>query len=101
MHVSVKICKTKEDTMRALLLSYIGLLAERNGFAPSELFEYKLWDALRRVPIRSRLVSRDEANEILWLTVNLDCWVTYNEQTGMFQVIDIETWHELLAKRDH
>jgi hypothetical protein len=28
------------------LLSYVGLIAGRNGFAPGENFEYRLWDTL-------------------------------------------------------
>jgi hypothetical protein len=30
-----------------------------------------------------------------------DHWVSFNMQTGMLQLIDIDAWRSLLERRDH
>jgi hypothetical protein len=89
------------EKMQALLLSYVGLLAERHAYAPDENFEYDLWDDLHRDPAKLELISRPERNELIFLIINTDCWVTYNFDTGMFQLIDMDEWYPLLDKRGH
>jgi hypothetical protein len=88
-------------TMQELLLSYVGLLAERHSRAPDENFEYDLWDDLHRDPQQLTLVSRPERNELIFLIINTDSWVTYNFDTGMFGLIDMDAWLALLSKRGH
>ena len=89
------------ETKRHLLLSYIGLMAERHSYGPDEGFEYKLWDDLKRGQGKTQLVSDAEASELVWLAMEIDCWVTYHLETAMFQLIDIDEWHEVLEKRGH
>ena len=90
-----------EETKRQLLLSYVGLLAERNSYGPDQNFEYLLWDDLKRGQGKTQLLSDEEAAEIVWLAIGTDSWVTYNLETGMFQLIDMDAWHMLLDKRGH
>jgi hypothetical protein len=85
--------------MKALLLSYVSLLAERNGFAPGDNFEYKLWDTLQGTFEETQYVSIDEGVEIVYLAVETDSWVTYNDDTRMFELIDMDEWKALLSKR--
>jgi hypothetical protein len=85
--------------MKALLLSYMSLLAERNGFAPGDNFEYRLWDTLQGKFEDTEYVSIAEGVEIVWLAVQTDSWVTYNDDTRMFELIDMKAWKELLSKR--
>jgi hypothetical protein len=89
------------ETMQQLLLSYVGLLAERHARAPDTNFEYDLWDDLHRDPETLQLVSRPARNELIFLTINTDSWVTYNLETGMFQLIDMDAWLSLLSMRGH
>jgi hypothetical protein len=92
---------TDQATMQQLLLSYVGLLAERHSYAPDEGFEYALWDDLQRGANKTTLVSDEEASELVYLAINTDRWVTYNVATGMFQLIDMDAWMPLLQKRGH
>jgi hypothetical protein len=85
--------------MKELLLSYVSLLAGRNGFAPGDNFEYKLWDTLQGTFEETQYVSIAEGVEIVYLAVNTDSWVTYNDDTRMFELIDMDEWQELLRKR--
>jgi hypothetical protein len=87
--------------MRALLVRYIRAIAERNGFGPGENFEYKLWDTLHGRFEDTDDVTLDEGQEIVWLAVETDCWVTYNHETGRFELIDMDAWEDLLSKRGH
>jgi hypothetical protein len=87
--------------MKELLLSYIGLIAERNEFAPGDNFEYALWDDLNGQIKDTKYVSFDEGHEIIGLAVNTDSWVTYNDETRMFELIDLDEWRALVEKRGH
>ena len=86
---------------KALLLSYVGLLAERHAYRPDEGFEYQLWDDLRHYPGPMTFVSRAEAKELIYLSVTTDSWVTCNLEIGMLQVIEMDAWMLLLEKRGH
>jgi hypothetical protein len=87
--------------MKELLLSYIGFIAERNAFAPGDNFEYMLWDTLHGTFEDTQYVPIDEGVEIIRLAVDTDSWVTYNNETRMFELIDIDEWEALLSKRGH
>ena len=89
----------ESQKMQGLLLSYIGLMAERHGFAPGDNFEYRLWDTLHGSFADTKYVSLDEGAEIIYLAVETDSWVTYNDETRMFELIDMQEWEELLSKR--
>jgi hypothetical protein len=89
------------DTMNQLLLSYIGLLAERHAYGAGEGFEYQLWDDLQANLPQPRLLSAEEAEELMYLAVYAHSWVTYDVQTATLQVIDLDPWRELVAKRGH
>jgi hypothetical protein len=89
----------EDCTIRQLLLSFVGLLAERHAYAPDEMFEYKLWDDLLRPD--PQLVSLDEKKELITLIVRGNVWVTYNLETRMFQLIDIDEWRGMLNHREH
>jgi hypothetical protein len=91
----------RQRKMKELLLSYVSLLAERNGFAPGDNFEYKLWDTLQGTFEATEYVSIDEGVEVVYLAVNTDSWVTYNDDTRMFELIDMDEWKALLSKRGH
>jgi hypothetical protein len=91
----------RQSKMKELLLSYVSLLAERNGFAPGDNFEYKLWDTLQGTFEETQYVSIDEGVEIVYLAVQTDHWVTYNDDTRMFELIDLGEWKALLGKRGH
>jgi hypothetical protein len=90
-----------QRNMKELLLSYVSLLAERNGFAPGDNFEYRLWDTLQGTFEETEYVSIDEGVEIVYLAVQTDNWVTYNDDTRMFELIDMDEWKALLSKRGH
>jgi hypothetical protein len=87
--------------MQELLLSYVGLMAERHGFGPDDNFEYQLWDDLHGLIKDTQYVSVAEGKEIIWLAVQTDSWVTYDFETGMFKLIDMPVWEDLLTKRGH
>jgi hypothetical protein len=93
--------RAKKRHMKELLLSYVSLLAERNGFAPGDNFEYRLWDTLQGTFEETQYVSIDEGVEVVYLAVQTDHWVTYNDDTRMFELIDMEEWKDLLSKRGH
>jgi hypothetical protein len=87
--------------MKELLLSYVSLIAERNAFGPGDNFEYLLWDDLHGKFEDTKYVSLEEGNEIIFLAVQTDSWVTYNDDTRMFDLIDMHEWEELVSKRGH
>jgi hypothetical protein len=87
--------------MRGLLLSYIGLIAGRNAFAPGENFEYLLWDTLHGTFKDTDYVTLEEGEELIMLAVKTDCWVTYNDDTRIWELIPMDEWEQLLAKRRH
>ena len=91
----------EEANMQALLLNYVSLLAERNGFAPGDLFEYKLWDDVDGLPPPLRYLSNDEAAEVTGLAMATDSWVAYDDDTRMFKLIPMDEWMQLLMKRGH
>jgi hypothetical protein len=87
--------------MRSLLLSYVGLIAGRNGFAPCGNFEYRLWDTLHGKFEDTDFVTREEGEELIMLAVKTDCWVTYNDETRMWELIPMAEWLELLKRRQN
>jgi len=86
-------------TLHRLLLSYVGLLAERHAYGPGDNFELLLWDDLRLA--QPTLVSIDEKNELVSLIIRCDAWVSFNLDTGMLQLIDLDAWRIVLENRDH
>jgi hypothetical protein len=74
-------------------------MAERHAYGPGENFEFLLWDDLMRA--KPTLVSIDEKNELISLIVRCDAFVSFNVDTGMLQVIDIDDRSLLLEKRNH
>ena len=89
----------EQQKMKALLLSYVSLMAERNSFGPGDNFEYLLWDELHGLIPDAKYVSAEEGHEIIWLATNTDSWVAYNDDTRMFELIDMDAWEALLSKR--
>jgi hypothetical protein len=89
----------RDGTIRDLLLSYVGLLAERHAYGPGEGFEYALWDDLLRPA--PTLVSEEERAELVDLVLMSGCWVSFDLQTGMLQLLDVRDWASLLERRDH
>jgi hypothetical protein len=87
--------------MHELLLSYIGLLATRNEYAPGDFFDFDLWDDLAEDPPRLRLLSNEEAEELTFLARKTDSWATYDLESLMFKIIGLGEWMELLEKRGH
>ena len=88
------------DQLCALLLAYFALLAERNAYAPQENFEYALWDELKDLQ-HLTLLSLDEATEIIALAIRTDSWVAYHDGRGVFQVVDMDAWYDMLETRGH
>jgi hypothetical protein len=86
-------------TLNRLLLSYVGLLAERHAYGPGDGFEFLLWDDL--LLKQPTLVSRAEKKELVSLIIRTNTWVSFNLQTGMLQLIDIDAWRIVLENRDH
>ena len=86
-------------TLTRLLLSYVGLLGERHAYGPGDGFEFLLWDDL--LLKQPTLVSREEKKELVSLIIRTDAWVSFNMQTGMLQLIDIDAWRIVLENRDH
>jgi len=91
----------ESQKMKELLLSYMGMVAERNAFGPGENFEYLLWDDLNGKFEDTKYVSIEEGVEIIFLATQSDSWVAYNDDTRMFELIDMDAWKELLSKRGH
>jgi hypothetical protein len=91
----------EQRQLKGLLLSYIRGIAERNAFGPGENFEYQLWDTLHGRFEDTDYVTLEEGTEIVWLAVQTDSWVTYNDQTRMFELIDMDEWEDILSKRGH
>jgi hypothetical protein len=89
------------QNMKELLLSYVSLIAERHRFGPGDNFEYLLWDDLHGRFEDTKCVSFDEGHEIIALAVNADSWVAYNDETRMFELIDMDAWEALLSKRNN
>jgi hypothetical protein len=89
----------ERETMQELLLSYVGLLAERHGYGPGEGFEYKLFDDL--LSPHPTLVSEEEKGELTFLAESLQQWVSFDVETGMLQLVDFNEWEELLKRREH
>jgi hypothetical protein len=89
------------ETMKGLLVSYIGILATRHEYGASEGFEYQLWDDLQANLVHPTLVSVEEAEEIVYRAVQSHSWVTFDMATGMLQVIDLDAWRALVKKRGH
>ena len=87
--------------MQQLLVSDIGLMAERHAYRPGGGFEYALWHDLEADITHPTLVSAEEAYEIGYLAVYSHSWVTYNFETGRLEVIDLDEWKALLQKRGH
>ena len=90
-----------QQKMKELLLSYVSLIAERNSFGPGDNFEYLLWDDLHGKFEDTKYVSFDEGHEIIALAVRTDSWVAYNDETRMFELIDMHEWEALLSKRNN
>jgi hypothetical protein len=86
-------------TLARLLLSYVGLIAELHSYGPGDGFEFLLWDDL--LLTKPTLVSLDEKHELVSLIIRCDAYVTFNLQTGMLQLIDIDAWRIVLENRDH
>jgi hypothetical protein len=91
---------SREDcTLHQLLLSFVALLAERHAYGPGDGFEFRLWDDL--LLDKPTLVSLDEKKELVGLIIRSHSWISCNMETGMFQVIDIDAWADVLEHRDH
>jgi hypothetical protein len=86
-------------TLARLLLSYVSLLAERHSYGPGDNFELLLWDDLQLA--KPTLVSLDEKKELISLIIRTDAWVSFNLDTSMLQLIDIDAWRIVLENRDH
>jgi hypothetical protein len=86
-------------TLTRLLLSYVGLLGERHAYGPGDGFEFVLWDDL--LLVKPTLVSREEKKELVSLIIRMDAWVSFNVNTGMLELIDIDAWADVLEHRDH
>jgi hypothetical protein len=86
-------------TLHRLLLSFVGLLGERHAYGPGDGFEFLLWDDL--LLKQPTLVSREEKKELVSLIIRTDAWVSFNMQTGMLQLIEIDAWRIMLENRDH
>jgi len=86
-------------TLTRLLLSYVGLLAERHAYGPGDGFEFLLWDDL--LLVKPTLVSIEEKTELVSLIIQTEAWVSFNLDTGMLQLIDLDAWRILLQNRDH
>jgi hypothetical protein len=82
-----------------LLLSFVGLLAERHAYGPGDGFEFVLWDDL--LLKKPTLVSTEEKKELVSLIIRTDAWVSFNLDTGMLQLIEIDAWRIVLEHRDH
>lgn len=88
-----------DDTLERLLVSYVGLMADRHAYGPGDGFEFLLWDDLLRH--EPTLVSRDEKHELVSLIIRTNAWVSCNLETGRLQLIDLDAWRLVLEHRDH
>jgi hypothetical protein len=89
----------EDDAMTRILLSYVGLLAERHAYGPSDGFELLLWDDL--LLKQPTLVSAQEKTELVNLIIRSNSWVSFDLNTGMLELIDIDAWADVLGNRDH
>jgi hypothetical protein len=89
----------EDCTLHRLLLSYVSLMAERHAYGPGDNFELLLWDDL--LLDKPTLVSLDEKKELVGLIIRADAWVSFNVDTGMLELIDIDAWADVLEHRDH
>ena len=51
--------------------------------------------------VKPTLVSIEEKKELVSLIIRTDAWVSFNIQTGMLQLIEIDAWRIVLENRDH
>ena len=86
-------------TLTRLLLSFVGLLAERHAYGPGDGFEFVLWDDL--LLKQPTLVSTEEKQELVSLIIRMNAWVSFNVDTGMLELIDIDAWADVLEHREH
>jgi hypothetical protein len=86
-------------TLAKLLLSFVGLLAERHAYGPGDGFEFVLWDDL--LLVKPTLVSIEEKTELVSLIIRMNAWGSFNVDTGMLELIGIEAWADVLETRDH
>ena len=86
-------------TLTRLLLSFVGLMAERHAYGPGDGFEFVLWDDL--LLKQPTLVSTEEKQELVSLIIRMDAWVSFNVDTGMLELIDIDAWADVLEHREH
>jgi hypothetical protein len=86
-------------TLDKLLLSFVGLLAERHAYGPGDGFEFLLWDDL--LLVKPTLVSIEEKTELVSLIIRMNAWGSFNVDTGMLELIGIEAWADVLETRDH
>jgi hypothetical protein len=89
----------EDCTLHRLLLSYVGLMAERHAYGPGDNFELLLWDDL--LLAQPKLVSIEEKHELVGLIIRTDAWVTYDVKSRMWRLIDLDAWRIVLEKRDH
>jgi hypothetical protein len=74
-------------------------MAERHSYGPGDNFEFLLWDDL--LLAQPTLVSIEEKQELVSLIIRTDAWVTYDVESRMFRLIDIDAWRIVLEHRDH
>ena len=86
-------------TLTRLLLSFVGLLAERHAYGPGDGFEFVLWDDL--LLKQPTLLSTEEKQELVSLIIRMNAWVSFNVDTGMLELIDIDAWADVLEHREH
>jgi hypothetical protein len=86
-------------TLARLLLSHVGLIAEIHSYGPGDGFEFLLWDDL--LLTKPTLVSIEEKRELVSLIIRTDAWVSFDLETSMLQLIDIDAWRIVLENRDH
>ena len=86
-----------KELMTLLLISYVSLIAERNAYGPGDGFEYLLYDEINGKNNPLRIVYKEEADEILSLMEETKTWVTFNDDTGMFDAIDLGIWKKKLG----
>lgn len=91
----------EQQQIRAILLSYISLLAELHEKAIDDGIEYDLWDEVQQDGPPWRLIDHEQRDELRWLIAQSHCWATYDLMLGMLQIIDLDEWHSLLARRAH